>query len=75
MTTSGNLLSPTSEHDILLENDEQNDTEDQDEDLIQREKYLSDKIISIESPNYERGRIPEVQEQTQAKCTNKKTKV
>lgn len=31
LTTSGNLPSPTPDHDILLENNEQSDAEDQDE--------------------------------------------
>lgn len=46
LTTSGNLPSPTPDHDILLENNEQSDTEDQDEDLVQQEQYFSDKITS-----------------------------
>jgi len=46
LTTSGNLPSPTPDHDILLKNNEQSDAEDQDEDLVQQEQYLSDKITS-----------------------------
>lgn len=57
LTTSGNLL-PTPDHDILLENNEQSDTEDQDEDLVQQEQYFSDKIIS---KNHEEVRSPEEQ--------------
>lgn len=40
LTTSGNLPSPISDHDILLENN------DQDEYLVQQEHYFSDKITN-----------------------------
>jgi len=56
LTTSGNLPSPTPDHDILLENNEQSDAEDQDEDLVQQEQHVSDKIIS---ENQEKVRSPE----------------
>lgn len=67
MTTSGDLPLPTSDQDILSGNNEQSDTEDQNEDLVQQENCFSDKIISA---NHEKGCSPE----EQTKCTNKKRK-
>lgn len=74
LITSRNLPSPISEHGVLFKNNEQSETGDQYEDLVKREKYLSDKITSIESPSHERSRIPVLQEHNQAKGTNKKRK-
>lgn len=65
MTTSGNLPSPTPDHDILLENNEQSDAENQVEDLVQQEQHFSDKIIS---ENQEKVRSPE----EQTKCNKKR---
>lgn len=73
-TTSGNLSSPNSKHEILQENIEQSDTEDPDEDLVQQEVYFNDKNTNIESPNHEKGGISEVQKHNPVKNTNKKRK-
>lgn len=75
ITNPENLPSPTSDNEITFENNEQSDTEVQDEDIIQQDKYLTDKIINIEEPNYEKGRLPLVQECNQGKGNKKKRKL
>lgn len=75
ITNPGNLPSPTSDNEITFENNEQSDTEVQDEDIIQQEEYLTDKIINIEKPNNEKGRLPLVQERNQGKGNKKKRKL
>jgi len=70
ITNSGNLPSPTSGNEITFENNEQSDTEVQDEDIVQQEEYLTNKII-----NNEKGRLPFVQERNQGKGNTKKRKL
>jgi len=75
ITNAGNLPSPTSDNEITFENNEQSDTEVQDEDIVQKEEYLTNKIINIEKPNNEKGRLPLIHERNQGKGNKIKRKL
>lgn len=72
--TPKNLPSPSSEHEIILENNEQSDIEDQYADLIQQEKNSSDNNRIIVNQNQEKRCFSEVQQCSQAKNIHKKRK-